>query len=131
MKRTVDIDIAGKTWPMCLTLRAFTDICDEYGSLQECIQKLDDLVEAGDNPGLIQHYTWLLDKLLWSAAQADDDPENYPPVQEVLKDLFSPGDLLYIQQKVLETIRIGQSREVGAEPPKNGVGAAEKPAPEA
>lgn len=124
MKRTVDIEIAGKTWPMCLTLKAFGDICDRYGGLAECLKQLDELVEAQDHMGLIDEYMWLLDCLLWAQKTAEDqDYENAPPTMERLNDLFSPGDMLYIQERVLACIRAGQAREVGAQAPKNGVGA--------
>lgn len=126
MNRVVEIDIAGKTWPICLTLKAFSDIYEKYESLSKCLEKLDELVKNGDNIGLIDEYTWLLDCLLWACKTAEDqDYENTPPNQERLKDLFSPGDVPYIQRKVLECIQLGQSREVGAEPPKNGEGAEE------
>jgi len=133
MNRTVEIDIAGKTWPMLLTLWAYSKICDEYGSMSDCLKTLDGLVKAGDNRGLIQHYTGLMDTLLLAAAHKPASQEvcpPNPPDRLMLLDLFSPGDLPYIQRKVLEAIQVGQSREVGAEAPKNGEGAAEGPAPE-
>lgn len=130
MNRTVEIDIAGKTWPMCLTLWAYSQICEEYGSLPDCLKTLDGLVKEGDNLGLIQHYTKLLSTLLYAAAPGPVQPENRPPDMITLLNLFYPGDVPYIQRKVLEAIQVGQSREVGAEAPKNGEGAAEGQAPE-
>ncbi len=127
MNRTVEIDIGGKRWPMCLTLWAYSKICEEYGSLPKCLEELDGLVEAGDNLGLIQHYTALLSTLLWAATPQPVAPETHPPDKHTLLDLFSPGDVPYIQRKVLETIQAGQSREVGAEPSKNGQGAGPAP----
>lgn len=125
MKRTVTIEIDGRAWPMCLTLRAFCEICDQYGSLPDCLKKLDEMVSAADNKGLIDNYLWLLDKLLWSMVlYQDENYDDLPPTIQDMKEIFSPGDIPYIQRKVLECIQIGQTREVGVAPPKNGDGGA-------
>lgn len=110
---------------MCLTLRAFCEICDQYGSLPDCLKKLDEMVSAADNKGLIDNYLWLLDKLLWSMVlYQDENYDDLPPTIQDMKEIFSPGDIPYIQRKVLECIQIGQTREVGVAPPKNGDGGA-------
>ena len=122
--RLVKIELKGREWPMCLTLRAYSKICERYESLPQSLKKLDALVEAVDNLGLIEEYTWLADQLLWAVHEYDDqNSENNPPTQLDLQDLLCPGDIPYLQAKVLECIMTGQSREVGAEAPKNGAGA--------
>lgn len=131
MNRIVTVEIGGQSWPMCLTLSAFSKICDRYGSMNDCIKRLDELVKANDSPGLIEEYTWLMDCLLWAARLAEaGDSESNPPVQSELPDLFSPGDMPYIQERVIEAIHVGTARTVGVEAPKNAEGAGEKPAPE-
>lgn len=122
--RLVKIELKGREWPMCLTLRAYSKICERYEGLPQCLEKLDALVNAVDNLGLIEEYTWLADQLLWAVHSYDDqNSENNPPTQLDMQDLLCPGDIPYLQAKVLECIMTGQRREVGAEAPKNGAGA--------
>lgn len=122
--RVVTINVAGREWPMCMTLRAYTKICERYENLPNCLEKLDALVASADNLGLIEEYTWLADCLMWAIHTYDDsDDSNNPPTQLDLKDILCPGDIPYLQKTVLDCIRVGQSREVGAEAPKNGDGA--------
>lgn len=122
--REVKIELRGKEWPMCLTLRAYSKICERYEGLPQCLEKLDALVAAVDNLGLIEEYTWLADQLLWAVHFYDDqNEENNPPTQLDMKDLLCPGDIPYLQEKVLECILVGKRREVGAAAPKNGEGA--------
>lgn len=124
MNRTVNIEIGGVTWPMCLTLRAYGEICARYGGMKECMATLTALEGEPDVPGLIEEYTWLADQLMWALHTAvDEDYDHNPPTQLELKDLLTPGDIPYLQRKVLDAIIAGQSREVGAEPPKNAGGA--------
>lgn len=133
---------------MCLTLQAYTSFCEEYGSLQsfiamadECVGEMEENEETGeikvitppDNCGLISLYIWALDTLLkgghaTACLQNSETSIPVPPTQEQLMDLFGPGDVVYIQRKVMDAINAGQSREVGVDSPKkeNGV---EKPAP--
>lgn len=126
MNRVVEIELGGVTWPMCLTLAAYIQICERYGDLPACVAKLDGLVGENGNRELIEEYTWLAEQMLYAAhAAADGDDELAPPIQDDLLVLLTPGDFPEFQRKVLECIRIGQSREVGAEAPKNGEGAAE------
>lgn len=126
MNRTVDIEMGGRTWPMCLTLAAYIKICGKYDGLPECLRNLDHLVATNDNRGLITEYSWLADQLLYAAhAAAEGDDEDTPPNQDDILQLLSPGDMPELQRKVLDCIRIGNSREVGAEAPKNGEGPAE------
>lgn len=121
--RIVRIELGGREWPMCLTLGAYEKICQRYEGLPQCLEKLDALVDAVDNLGLIEEYTWLADCLLWAVDFGSQEEDYGPPTQRGLKDLLSPGDIPYLQSKVLECIRVGQSREVGAEAPKNEGGA--------
>lgn len=124
MNRTVDIEINGRSWPMCLTMAAYIQICEKYGDLPPCLARLDQLVTDKDNKGLIIEYTWLADQLLWSAHDAaGGDDEDAPPDQDHIMTWMSPGDMIYLQRKVLECINLGQSREVGVAAPKNGEGA--------
>lgn len=122
MMRTVTLEIGGKSYPMLLTLGAYIQICERHGDLPSCLKRLDDLVAAADNPALIQEYTWLAEQMLYAA---HDGTGEAPLTQEDLLGTLSPGDIPYVQTKVLECIRLGQSREVGVGAPKNDGGGAQ------
>lgn len=153
MLRTVDIDIAGRTYPLCLTLWVFGQICDRYGSLRECIQRLDEVAgaferdeETGavkvirpeDTQALIEEYLWLLEQLMTGGRQTAAPkslivPRDSPPPsidQGQLMEALCPGDIPYVQSRVLEAITAGQAREVGTQAPKNGAGAGGGQSPE-
>lgn len=123
--RTVYIELGGVSYPMCFTLRAFSAVCERYGDLSSCLKKLDELVAQSEQVTLIQEYLWLLSTLLDAAFERDGYLEDVccPPQLEDLQNLFTPGEVVELQRKVLETITLGNAREVGAEPPKNGDGA--------
>lgn len=123
--RTVTIDLDGISYEMCFTLRAFSEVCERYGDLPGCLKKLDELVEQKEQVQLIQEYLWLLSTLLNASFERNGQLEDglFPPQLEELQDMFTPADMVDIQRKVLETITLGNTREVGAAPAKNGDGA--------
>lgn len=125
MSKIVTIDLDGNSYQMCFTLRAFSEVCERYGDLPSCLKKLDELVEQKEQVQLIQEYLWLLSTLLNAAFDRNGHLEDvlYPPQLEELQDMFTPADVVDIQYKVLETISLGNAREVGAAPAKNGDGA--------
>lgn len=123
--RTVTIDLDGTAYQMCFTLRAFSEVCERYGDLPSCLKKLDELVEHKEQVQMIQEYLWLLSTLLDAAFERNGHLEDVscPPALEQLQDMFTPAEVVDIQRKVLETISLGNTREVGAAPAKNGEGA--------
>lgn len=153
MLRTVDIDIGGRTYPLCLTLWVFGQICDRYGSLRECVQRLDEVageferdeetgsvkvVRPEDTAALIKEYLWLLEQLMTGGRQTAAPmglivPRDSPPPsidQCQLMEALCPGDIPYVQARVLAALRVGQAREVGTQAQKNGAGAGGGQAPE-
>lgn len=123
--KPVSIDLDGRTFQMCFTLRAFESVCERYGDLASCFKKLDELVTQKEQVRLIEEYLWLLSTLLTAEFERSGhlDGVEVPPELEDLKNLFTPADVVDIQRKVLETITLGNTREVGAAPAKNGDGA--------
>ena len=147
MLRTVEIDIGGRTYPLCMTLWVFGQICDRYGSLRECVQRLDDvagrferdeetgqvtMLRAEDTRALIEEYLWLLEQLMTGGRQIAEPPDKIVPrnLSLPLLETLCPGDIPYVQTKVLEAITVGQAREVGTQAPKNAGGAGGGQAPE-
>lgn len=149
--RTVEIEIGGNTYPLCLTLWAYGQICGRYEGMKGCLQRLDEVsgkfeqdpdtgeirvLQAEDTPALIEEYLWLLEQLMEGGRQASVTPGNTAPRQLPLPararllELLCPGDIPYVQKKIFEAITAGQAREVGAQAPKNGAGGEGGPAPE-
>lgn len=120
--RTVDFEIAGVKYPLCFTLGAFCQICDRYGcTLEEYLNELDRLMREDQKKGL-EEYIWLLHTLLqagWDKATYDQEEPPTPPGMDELKELVCFGDL----SVVIQAIHAGNTREVGAQPAKNGEGA--------
>lgn len=138
MNRVVEIKLGERSWPMCLTLHVFTEICERYGSMESCMKRLDEAagIRAKDKEpremniaALIEENTWLLERMLlgaWTRAGFTPDGDTpRPPTQSQIMNMISPGDFLEVQLKVFDAIRLGQSREVGAEAPKNAGGASD------
>lgn len=142
--RTVDIEIGGQTYPLCLTLEVYDRIFKRYGGIKECYDRLDEVagkyekdedsgemrvLRSEDTKALVDEYLWLTDQLMTGGMK-----RRYGSCSdELLPDLtseLSPGDIPYVQRKVLEAITAGQRREVGTAAQKNAEGADTGPAPE-
>jgi len=129
MNRIVIIELGGAAYEMCYTLWAFEQICEKYGDVKACFDQLDNYVELKDQDALRDSYFWLLDLLVAAARRFrsssvyhTESTEDLPD-HEALKNLICPGDFVELQRKILETINLGNAREVGAAPAKNGDGA--------
>lgn len=124
--RMTEIEVSGKSYPLCFSLRAVTEFCAQYGDLDSCFSRVKELSGKKDTPGLIEEYLWQLTQLLDAGARSkkkETGEDISPPDLETLRDVFSIGDLSYIQKKVIEAINAGNQREVSAQAPKNGDGA--------
>lgn len=119
--RIVEVEINGTKYPLCFTLYAFKKVSEKYGSLETCLKELDRLILEDQSKGLDEHL-WMLKLLLDAGREAlahEDAGYPEPPDLKTLEKSACFGDC----NAVIEAIRIGNSREVGAEAPKNGEGA--------
>lgn len=97
--------------------------------MKACFDQLDNYVALQDHDALRDSYFGLLDLLVAAARRFrsssiyHDESSQDLPDTETLKNLICPGDFVELQRKVLETINLGNTREVGAAPAKNGDGA--------
>lgn len=125
--KMVEIQIDKTAYPLCFSLRAVTEFCERYGTLDGCFARIKELSGANNTPELIQEYMWQLSIMLdagYRIACKDDKEAVKPPETDEFLDAFGISDLSYIQRKVIEAIGIGSQREVGAAAAKNGDGAA-------
>lgn len=120
--RTTEIEIGGKTYPLCFSLGAMCAFFEKYGSLDGVFQAPSEKQKAGDLPGVIGEYLWQLHQLLVSGkehVELNHMQAETPPPLDALYGLLNVSDLNEIQLKISEAIAAGSRREVKAEPGKN------------
>lgn len=120
--RTAEITLAGKTYPLCFSLRSLYAFCDRYGSMNGALQKPAEANESGGTQGMVEEYLWQLLQLMKDgkkhAEMVEAHTEDIPEL-ETLYDLLGIEDLTNIQLKIVEAVNASIGREIGAEPPKN------------
>lgn len=135
MSRTVEFEMGGTTYPLCFTLRAVEEFYQRYDSIDGWFSQLleysyQDEANPGDSMKLFAETLWLLETLMragYERAKAEQGSAAvYPPELDAMRDLLCVGDLSRARDAVIETISLGNIREVGAQPPKNGEGAEEQ-----
>lgn len=131
--RTVEFELCGVKYPLCFTLQAVEDFYTRYGDVDGWYGRLAELnYRDAENPGepikLYAELLWLLETLMKAgydmASYVDGETPLYPDMDE-LRNLLCVGDLSRVQAAVVETVSLGNQREVGAQAPKNGEGASD------
>ena len=117
--RTGKLTILGREYPLCFSTRVLCDVNEKYGDLNGLNAAMTD----GGTPQQLRATMWILAEMLragraYVALQGDDSPT--PLTEEQLLDAFGTDDLLGLYGEIMSTITSGTSREVEAEPPKNG-----------
>ena len=110
-ERAVWITICGKSYPLCLTLRATKEITKRFGGLE----KLADALSCAELAEQLDTMTWLLSLLISEACamlcvMGEDAPT--PLTAEKLEIVLTPGDLIRMQGDLLNAVRVGVGREV-------------------
>lgn len=130
--RTVDFELGGVTYPLCFTLRAVEAFYQRYDSIDGWFARLQeysyqDEDHPGDSMQLFAETLWLLETLMkagYERAKVErGSAAVYPPELDTMRDLLCVGDLSRARDAVIQTISMGNIREVGAQAPKNGEGA--------
>lgn len=109
--RIVTTEVAGKPYPLCLTLRATKEITKRFGGLENLADALGD----AELPEQLDTMTWLLSLLMTEGCamlcvMGEDAPP--PLTAEMLEIVLTPGDLIEMQGDLLRTVRVGVGREV-------------------
>lgn len=140
--RVINFELGGETYPLCFTLRAAEEFYIRYGDIDGWFPRLLELTRQeetdektgevrvlveGDQIKLLAEVLWLLETLMDAGsahvwANGGDAPE--PLKVDDLRDMVCIGDVARIRDAVLLTTAAGNAREVGAQAPKNGEGAA-------
>ena len=115
-ERSVPCRVAGKDYPMALTLRATKAITERFGDLSELGEKLQN-APFGEQLDLV---TWLLALLIREGCalhgyQHPEEAQISAPDEELLTVLLTPGDLTGMKPVIFRCITVGMGREVQTE----------------
>lgn len=139
--RSVEFELRGVTYPLCFTLEAAEQFYRRYGDIDGWYHRLAELtrqeetdpdtgktkvIVEGDTIKLLAEELWLLDTLMQAGYEYsawDREEAETPPGLDELRKLICIGDIARIQTAVIQTITLGNQREVGSGPAKNGGGA--------
>lgn len=116
-ERSVPCLIAGKEYPLCLTMRATKAVVERYGGLAE----VGDALKAQAIGQQLDELFWLLSLLLREGC----DLYNYlhqecelpltPPPPEILELVLTPGDMVGMRSTMLRCMALGMGRDVPTE----------------
>lgn len=115
-ERTVICRVAGKEYPMALTLRATKAITERFGDLSE----LGDKLRAAGIAEQLDMVVWLLSLLiregcdLWRYLHPEADTPGAPD-EELLSVLLTPGDLVGMRTVIFHCLAVGMGRDVPIE----------------
>lgn len=139
--RILDFELLGVTYPLCFTLEAAEEFYQRYGDIDGWFKRLSELtrqeetdpdtgqtrvVVEGDQIKLLAEILWLLDTLMQAGYERcawDREEAELPPGLDELRKILCIGDIARIRAAIMQTIVLGNQREVGAQAPKNGDGA--------
>ena len=139
--RVVDFELRGAVYPLCFTLDAADQFYQRYGDIDGWYGRLSELtrqeeadpdtgetrvIVEGDPIKLLAEVLWLLDTLMQAGYEYsawDQEEAELPPGMEELRKIVCIGDISRIQAAVIRAITLGNMREVGSGPAKNGEGA--------
>lgn len=118
MKR-IELPVAGKTYPLCFSLRVVQSIGEKFGGVEQMDTAL---TGGGDALTALKNCVWMLVQMLEAGARYDrgNGAEPAPPPDEDdLLDLFGLDDLADLKGSLMAAIAAGKERTVEAEPGKN------------
>ena len=115
-ERSVPCRVAGKDYPMALTLRATKAITERFGDLEALGDKLR-TAPFGEQLDMV---LWLLSLLMAEGCAQEnflhpEQPQLTPPTQELLELFFTPGDLVGLRDVIFRCMTVGLGREVQTE----------------
>lgn len=116
--KTTSIEINGKTYPLCFSLRVMRSCTERYRS----IEKIDSAIASEDKLQNVYESVWIIAEMMkagerYAKLNGLDAPEALS--EDVLLDIFDVRDTALLVEKIQETILAGKAAEVEAEPEKN------------
>lgn len=115
-ERIVTCRLAGREYPMALTLRATKAVTERYGDLGELGEKL----RAAGLAEQLDMVVWLLSLLIREGCDLQRylRPEASTPTapdEELLSVLLTPGDLVGMRTAIFHCLAVGMGRDVPTE----------------
>lgn len=116
--KTARLELNGKTYTMCLSLRVTRDLADRFGGMEE----MSAAVTSGNAAEALDAVVWMLAAMSRAGSTYDKRcgiETEEPLTEDDLYDCTDPGDLQNLRAKVFETITVGQTADIKVEPEKN------------
>lgn len=129
MDRTVYIEIGDKVYPMRFSLGAAKKLCEKYGSLDKMANTITREGVKDNTEDTLDAITWILDLLIKQGCayknlfEADIpapanapvvDGKYTPPTPEILDTGLGIWEMRELQEKIFQTLGVGNRREVEA-----------------
>lgn len=116
--RTAKMSVAGQERLLCFSARVVRECTERYGG----IEHLGEQLSGQDDEKNLSEAVWLLAQMLdagdrYAKLTGQENPA--APTYEDLYDLLGMDDFSGLKDKIAETISVGGTAVVSAEPPKN------------
>lgn len=108
MKRTVDVELYGKTYPLCCSLGAIEELSERYGDLDKFMKA----ARAGNTSDVLTLFEIFMKHGCRRARQFEG--VEIEPIENV-RDYLDLSDVPIVSQKVVEAIMLSQKNEVKGE----------------
>lgn len=116
--KTTSIEINGKRYLLCFSLRVIRSCTERYKSIEE----IGSAIDSEDKLQNVYESVWIIAEMMkagerYAKLNGLDAPEALS--EDVLLDVFDVRDTALLVEKIQETILAGKAAEVEAEPEKN------------
>mgnify|MGYP000848400683 FL=1 len=119
MNRITEIEIAGRKYPLNLSVKAAKAVANRYGDISSVGEAFTD--KSLDE--MMDEATWLLALLMEQGAaykKIIDSEDVTVPTKDELEIIMGVADFASIKDKLMDALLAGMKREVEVEPdPKN------------
>lgn len=116
--KTTSIEINGKRYLLCFSLRVIRSCTERYKSIEE----IGSAIDSEDKLQNVYESVWIIAEMMKAGARYAklnglDAPEALS--EDDLLDVFDVRDAALLVEKIQETILAGKAAEIEAEYPKN------------
>lgn len=116
--KTAKLELNGKTYTMCFSLRVTRDISARFGGMEG----MQSAVTSKNTAEALDAVIWMLAAMSRAGSLYDKRcgiETEEPLTEDDLYDGTDPSDLQNLRSKMFETITVGQTADIKVEPGKN------------
>lgn len=116
--KTAKLELNGRTYTMCLSLRVTRDLADRFGGMEG----MQDAVTSKNPAEALDAVVWMLAAMSRAGSLYDKRcgiETEEPLTEDEIFDYSDTSDLANLRAKVFETIAAGQTADIKVEPEKN------------